>query len=145
MSALRAIVIFLAIFAFATVGYNAAVNLPKAKEARSETYQIPSPPPPRAPDFSLSDAEKRAQWDQDARIAAEYNKKRDAVNERYDKIRNKRDMYSASATGIGVLAFLLSIAATWKKPKGLLVLGAMTAVLSGIAWVAITIASDGHL
>lgn len=145
MGALKAIVIFLAVFAFATIGYNAAVNLPKAKEARSETYGVPGPPPRRGPDFSMSEAERKAQWDHDARIAEEYRKKRDEAEKRYDKARERRDLYSASATGVGVLAFLLSIAATRKKPKGLLVIGALTAVLSGLAWVAITIASDGHL
>ena len=142
---LKALVIFLAVFAFATVGYNAAVNMPKSKDLRAEADRIPAPPPNRAPDFSMSEAQRDAQWAHDARIAGEYNKKRDAANERYYEARNRRDMYSASATGIGVLAFLLSIAATWKKPKGLLVLGAVTAVLSGIAWVAITIGADGHL
>jgi hypothetical protein len=84
---MKALVIFLAVFAFATIGYNAAVNLPKAKDARSDTYNLPTNPSPRPVDFDAPAAVREAQWAHERRIAEELNKKRDAVNKRYDEAR----------------------------------------------------------
>ena len=145
MVALKALVIFLAVFAFATIGYNAALIYPKVVSAKAEVDRIPTPPPSRALDAMMSAGERQAQWAHERRVSEELNEKRTRAFDRYAEVRDRRDMYSASATGIGLLAFFLSIAATWKKPKGLLVLGTLTAVASGAAWVALTIGSDGHL
>jgi len=145
MAALKALVILLSVFAFATIGYNAAVNMPKSEQLRREAEAIPSPPSSRALDPMLSATERKALWLRETNIVEEYNRKKDQANERFYEVRDRRDLYSASATGIGILTLLLSIVATSKQKKGLLVLGALTAVLSGLAWVVITISADGHL
>jgi hypothetical protein len=146
MVALKALVVLLAAFAFATIGFNVVVNLPRVSSAKAEFDRLPNLPPPlNDVDFRMSDAERNAMWDRQRRLSEEYGRKRDEVSERYFELRDRRDLYSAGATGAGVLAFLLSIAATWKRAKGLLVFGGLTAALTGVAWVAVTMASDGHL
>ena len=44
----------------------------------------------------MSPAERQSQWAHAQRIAEDYNKKRDQVNDRYFEARDRRDEYIAS-------------------------------------------------
>jgi hypothetical protein len=144
---LRVLVFLCAAFVFATLAYGAAVLMPKVESAKSEeeTAKRRVPKMPDAASWSSMSPAERARFQSLQATVAEEQRKADAAFDRYSDLRGRREEYTIIAMLVGGVGFLLSIAASWKKKKGILVLGIATAVIGVVGHLGITMAQDGHL
>lgn len=143
----RILVIVCAVFVFATIGYSAAVLVPRVDAARSEKdsaeRRVPKMPPATSWS-SMSPAEQARFRDLQEAAAAEQKEASEAYD-RYSDLRGRREDYTIIAAIVAGVALLLSIGASWKKKKGILIVGVLTAVVGVIGHLGITMAQDGHL
>ena len=106
------------------------------------------------PQYKAAMVRERAQWARSNSSAspymssfecAEVERERDRIDQEYARTLDRRDTLGIAATAAGILAFLLALVATHKRPKALLVFGALAALAGGLGWIALKISSDGHL
>lgn len=144
---LRILVIVCAVFVVSAIGYSAAVLVPRVDAAKSEKESAERRVP-RMPDSgswsSMSPAEQARFRDLQEMAAAEA-REASKVSDRYLDLRSRREEYTIIAALVAGVALILSIAASWKKKKGILVLGIVTALIGVVGHLGITMAQDGHL
>jgi hypothetical protein len=144
---LRILVILCAVFVVSTLGYGAAVLMPKVDSAKSESESAERRVPKMPPATSWSDMSpaEQARFRDLQEMAAAEQREASKASDRYLDLRSRREDYTIIAMLVGGLGFLLSIAASWNKKKGILVLGIATAVIGVVGHLGITMAQDGHL
>ena len=144
---LRILVIVCAVFVVATIGYSAAVLVPRVDAAKSEKESAERRVPrmPDASSWSSMSPAEQARFRDLQEMAATEQREASKVADRYLDLRSRREEYTIIAALVGGVTLILSIVASWKRKKGILILGIVTALIGVVGHLGITMAQDGHL